>query len=115
MDIRDLLSADPLGDFSDSDIEWKLFVKDHRDFILEKSTKITLTKEESFLYEHRLIDFLLFQRYPASMHWIVLWINGYENDEFFSDTTSIYVPDVAHMKALREDYKTYKAGLNKIA
>ena len=75
MTVIDLINRD-FPEFEDTDPEWVLFLEDHRAAILSEASILELTDDIIVMYENRSEDLLERMRYPRSLSWIFLWLNG---------------------------------------
>ena len=107
MTVIDLINRD-FPEFEDTDPEWALFLEDHRAAILSEASILELTDDIIVMYENRSEDLLERMRYPRSLSWIFLWLNGIFGDEDFIPTSKMIFPEVKTISFLREQYKTYR-------
>lgn len=96
-----------------TDIEWRLFVKDHRDRILENSVVMTLNNNDSSYYEYRLRDLLIAHGIKPELRWIVLWINQLYSEMEFHDIHTLYIPSYKQIKEYYDQYKIIRSELKK--
>lgn len=114
MSITDLIQND-YPEYADTDIEWVLFVKDHRELLLETATLVTLSIDDLYQYKYRPGAFLRKNKHPLSTKWIFMWINMIPSDEYFGDTSEVYFVNLTELAELRRKFKTYRTTLNKLS
>jgi hypothetical protein len=107
MTVIDLINRD-FPEFEDTDPEWVLFLEDHRAAILSEASILELTDDIIVMYENRSEDLLERMRYPRSLSWIFLWLNGIFGDEDFIPASKMIFPEVKTISFLREQFKTYR-------
>ena len=112
MTVVDMLNSS-VDELSDTSQEWLLFVQDHRKFILENSSTVTLTNDDMFRYEYRPEEYMKDNNLPLSMLWIFLWINQLTNAMQFPTIKTLVVPKPKYLYDLRNAYRTFVAQLSK--
>ena len=98
-----------LSSYSNYDIEWVQFIKDHFYHIKNKSSVVELDPYRHNSMKYRLADFLADNNIPISMSWIVLYINQLGSDMEFRDITVMLLPDVSEIKYLRDVFDTIQS------
>lgn len=97
-----------------TDHEYRLFLQDKKQELLDSCTKVTLTPDEMALYEYRPRYFLYSKKYPPEGYWILLWLNDMRGTMDFHHTSTILVPNWKLMNGYYESYRTIKAGINRM-
>lgn len=100
--------------YSNTDIEWELFVKDHMNHILKNSTTIKINPNEMHKYTYRLSEFLEYKKINVSLGWIVLWLNQLSCNEDFSNLASIVVPEEKLIQEYKNKYDSDAAKKRRI-
>lgn len=98
-----------LSSYSNYDLEWVQFIRDHFYHIKQKSTVVELDPFRHNSMKYRLADFLADNNIPTEMAWIVLFINQLGSDADFHDVTFMILPDVTDIKHLREVFDTVQS------
>ena len=101
--------ASILSSYSNHDLEWVQFIKDHFYHIKSKSTLVELNPFRHNSLKYRLTDFLEENNIPVEMNWIVLFINQLGSDAEFCDLTTMLIPDVTDIKQLRDTFDTVQS------
>lgn len=101
--------ASLLSSYSNYDLEWVQFVKDHFYHIKRKATLVELDPFKHNSLKYRMADFLAENNIPTEMAWIVLFINQLGSDNDFHDINVMLVPDVSDIKHLREVFNTIRS------
>lgn len=103
-----------LSSYSNYDLEWVQFIKDHFYHIKQRSTLVELDPFKHNSLKYRMSDFLMENNIPTEMSWIVLFINQLGSDSDFHDITTMLIPDVTDIKHLREVFDTIKSHKNRV-
>lgn len=100
-------------EWSDNDPEWELYVKDHRDLILENSSTIQIAADDMRKYMYCLEAFLYDKNLDIDyrMTWIVLWLNQLGSNLEFRDLSSLIIPKRNYLLMLYEKYRAFKSYL----
>lgn len=98
---------------SDTNSEWRLFIKDHRQLIVENSSTYLLDADDNELYRFRPKEFLKANNIDPDIFWIVLWINQIYNEIEFNNIKELLIPRVEYIKSLYEQYRSFKANLQR--
>lgn len=101
--------ASILSSYSNHDIEWVQFIKDHFYHIKSRSTLVELNPFRHNSLKYRLADFLQENNIPIEMGWIVLYINQLGSDAEFCDLTYMFIPDVTDIQHLRNVFDTIQS------
>ena len=91
------------------DPKWIIFVKDHRDNLIDNSTTINIEPETMFEYQYRPEDYLASINYPIMYTWIILWLNQIESNMEFKRIPHLILPNASYIQKLSEQYRTYLA------
>lgn len=105
---RKILTKMSEDGLDDTDVEWELFIKDHRRHILERSTIIYLTNDLMTRYEYHLRWFLEDNRIDTNMYWIIMYINNIKMESEFVNIDRLYIPDINQIKELRKQFNIFK-------
>lgn len=92
----------------DTDPEWILFIKDHRQQILEDSAIIYLTGSQMSRYEHKLRWFLQDNKISTDLIWIILELNNVKMETEFVNLDKLYIPDRSMLVTLRKKFTQFK-------
>ena len=95
--------------YNPKDREYVLFLKDHKDDIMQHSEVKDITISEQYTYKYRLRKYLRSIRYPEEFDWYVLWINGWDTTMDFIDEKSIILPKSDYITTLRSLYRSDEA------
>ena len=106
--------ASLLSSYSNYDIEWVQFIRDHYYHIKHKSTIVELNPFKHNSFRYRLADFLADNNIPKEMGWIVLMINQLESEAKFSDLNIMLLPDVSDIEHLREVFDNQRSHARRI-
>ena len=106
--------ASLLSSYSNYDIEWVQFVRDHYYHIKRKATIVELNPFKHNSMRYRLADFLSENNVPKEMAWIVLMINQLESEAKFCDLNIMLLPDVTDIKELREIFDNQRSHKRRI-
>ena len=98
-----------LSSYSNYDLEWVQFIKDHFYHIKRRSSVVELDPYKHNSMKYRLADFLADNNIPTEMGWIVLFINQLGSDVDFRDITVMILPDVSDIKRLRDVFDTIQS------
>lgn len=102
--LRDKASNDGLDDTS---IEWQLFIKDHREYILETSTIVFIDPGKMTQYEYHLRWYLEDHDISTEILWIIMYLNNiYLESEFFN-IDRLYIPKLDTIRELRKKYMLF--------
>ena len=109
-ELLDDMLADPLlGVFDRDDYEFRLFIQDHRQQILNSCTYVTLTPNQQAKYKYRPRYFLYTNEYPAAGDWIFLWINDLTGPMEFINLSQVRVPNWSFLEDLYNLYRNIKS------
>ena len=101
---------DVLSNFESSltntDKDWVIFVRDHKQYLINKANKIPITPEMIDRYKYKFNFFMLENKINLDMHWIIMMINDFNDLEDFSNKENVYLPDRSDIIALYQLYKT---------
>lgn len=92
----------------DTDPEWLLFIKDHRQQILEDSTIVYLDGNTIGRYEYKLRWFLEDNKINTDLIWIILELNNVKMETEFVNLDKLYIPDRSMLIMLRKQYVQFK-------
>ncbi|MBR1988610.1 MAG: hypothetical protein IKA36_06220 [Clostridia bacterium] len=101
--------ASLLSSYSNYDLAWVQFIRDHFYHIKKKSTVVELDPYRHNSMKYRLEDFLADNNIPTEMAWIVLYINQLGSNVDFRDITVMILPDVSDIKHLRDVFDTVQS------
>jgi hypothetical protein len=97
-----------IGSYSNNDMEWVRFVKDHRKKILESCTTLSITLEEAHRYRYSLTLLMEDKTIDKSLMWIILWINQLGSALEFYGVTDLLIPNTDVLANLKSQYKSSK-------
>ena len=92
----------------DTDIEWALFIRDHKTIILESSYVIFINNATMTQYEHHLRWFLADNQIDKDLLDVVMLINNFTQESDFANVDKLFIPDKNQLITLRKQYKQYK-------
>ena len=92
----------------DTDIEWTLFIRDHKTTILESSYVIFINNATMTQYEHHLRWFLADNQIDKDLLDVVMLINNFTQESDFANVDKLFIPDKNQLITLRKQYKQYK-------
>lgn len=98
---------------SDTDSEWRLFIKDHRQLIIKNSNMCFLDADDNELFRFRPKEFLEHNKIDPDILWIVLWINQIYNEIEFNNIKELFIPKIEYINSLYEQYRSFKANLQR--
>ena len=98
-----------LSSYSNYDLDWVQFVKDHYDHIKRKSTVVQLNPFRHNSLKYRLTDFLADNNIPREMAWIVLFINQLGSENEFCELNVLMIPDTSDIAHLRDVFDTVQS------
>lgn len=103
--------VDPM--FNDTDFEYRLYLQDHREMILDRCEQKAINTNDMATFEYRPKEFLYANHYPVAAWWLVLWINGINGQEHFKNLKFLLFPDLAQLEDLFQHYRTLRSEWNK--
>lgn len=92
--------------YNASDPNWRQYVIDHRQLILNNSTDIPVDPNLMNTYTYRIRDFLTKINTDPAIDWIVLYINQLFTNENFVDVKKLFIPSVSFIDKLYMQYQT---------
>ena len=92
----------------DTDIEWTLFIRDHKTTILESSYVIFINNATMTQYEHHLRWFLADNQIDKDLLDVIMLINNFTQESDFANVDKLFIPDKNQLITLRKQYKQYK-------
>ena len=95
--------------YSNHDIEWVQYVRDHFSVLVESATKYTLAPYQHYAMMYRLEDWMGEQNIPKEMSWIILYINQLSDAFDFKDLTEIMIPNFTVLEQLKQQFKTVQS------
>lgn len=101
--------ASLLSSYSNYDLNWVQFIRDHYYHIKRRATLVELNPYKHNSYRYRLSDFLAENSIPQEMAWIVLLINQLGSDANFSELSAMLLPDVTDIRSLRDTFDTIES------
>ena len=87
------------------DPEWVVFVKDHRDELLQRSTHEYYGPGDLYRFRYRPASFVESKNLPLSSEWILLWLNNLKNRVDFVDISELYIPSITHLVELHDKFE----------
>lgn len=73
------------GEVSNSDVNWVQFIRDHKQYILNKCTTKEVDVYYMLKYKYRPTHFMLDNNYQWQMTWIMMFINDIPNESYFNE------------------------------
>jgi len=105
--IQDTISS--LIIFSNSDDDWVTFIMDHKEYIKNNSTPITITLEDKNKYKYMFKAFLRSKNFRQESFWIIAIINNLTDpDKEFTERNYLFIPSQDTITNLYRKYKTSK-------
>ncbi len=98
--------------YAPSDSKWVQFIIDHKNYIIENSTVVTLDKNTMNTYKFKPLIFLSSKNVSYDVMWIVCFINGFLDPINFHNLYSIYIPNESVIYNLKIKYNTFVKSLN---
>lgn len=95
------------------DVEWVLFVKDHRSEILKNSAQYFITYNDQNTYKYRLYSYLVETNINVELLWIILWLNQLDTEMDFVNVDSLFIPSDKYIGELYQQYRSCKSKFNK--
>lgn len=95
-----------------NDPQWILFVKDHREELLNHCKKETYKPGDLYRYRYRPASFVVSKNLPLSSEWILLWLNNIKSRVDFTDISELYIPDVHYLISLHTKYEQLTVSSN---
>ena len=87
------------------DSDWVVFIKDHRDELLQRATKEVYGPGDLYRYRYRPASFIESKNLPLSSEWILLWMNNLKSRVNFTDITELYIPSIEHLIELHDKFE----------
>ncbi len=101
---------DKIDQLDNNDPYWVMFVKDYYHQIRNiNSIKIAVDPNVMNKFKYRPRDFMRDADYPASITWIMLFINGLEDTTKFVGLNELYLPTIEYINTLQTRYESTKA------
>ena len=85
---------------------WVQYVKDHRSYLVANSKPVTITPELMHTYRYNPSGFMAFAGLPLGLTWLMLWINQIHGAVEFIRLTSLLLPNLDVVTALRAQYES---------
>ena len=98
-----------LSSYSNPDLDWVQFIRDHYLHIKSKSTVVQLNPFRHHSLKYRLTDFLIDNNIPREMGWIVLMVNQMGSENEFCDMNVMMIPDTSDIAHLRDVFDTVQS------
>lgn len=96
-------------DYSNNDLGWVQFVRDHYTYLRNKSTPKIMSSVDMSITKYRIHEILAEMGMSPSVIWIVLLINQLPSENDFVDLTAILIPDMATIEQLHSTYNSIKS------
>ena len=108
MALIDLLT-NSLDNYDDLDPDWKNFILDHKQYLIDKSTMAIISTSYMQGYRYSLRRYLRSISYNIHCAWIVGLVNNLPTDVMFTDTVnSLRLPPFSVIESLYTTYLTLK-------
>ena len=106
MALTDLLT-NSLNYYDDVDGAWRLFIIDHKQYLINRSTTYIISQSYFQGYIYDMKRYLRSINYPTNCSWIVGLINNIHNDIMFTPEINILlIPSPTILEMLYVTYKT---------
>ena len=103
-----------IGDYGQTDPEWVQFIYDHRTYLLQNSTVVTLSQEDSYIYRYRPEAYFHKTDIDISKVWITLWLNQLTDICSFKGIETLHVPSDSVVSILKQTYENYRSTVVKL-
>lgn len=97
--------------FDDTDKEWLLFLKDHKDQILLDSLVMIINDSKKTQYEYHLRWFLEDQGIRLDMLNVIMMLNNILQESDFVNIERLYIPNEQKLQELRTQYTQFKRSI----
>lgn len=88
---------------------WLIFLQDHREYLIQRSTLTTITPNEMAYYKYRIRKYITYKGYNSDYDKVFRVINRLPQDSQFNENvTQVYLPDTSTVAELRRLYQTLK-------
>lgn len=104
MALTDILTS-YISPYDATDATWKLFIIDHKDYLINLSNTATISGAYMQKYEYSLRKYLQSINYNVNCFWIVALINNIPTDMNFTSTINFLL--IPPMPVIEELYTTY--------
>jgi hypothetical protein len=111
--IRSILNQQIDKMFSIEDLEYRLFLQDHKKELIDTAETVILSPNEMNQYKFRPWYFLLAKKHPPAAYWILLWLNNLTGPMEFVRLSTIYVPNFSVLEQLYTLYRTLSSELSR--
>lgn len=111
--LRTLLDMQSDIMFSVEDLEYRLYLQDHKTEIIRQSQLVLIDANQMARYKYRPRFFLYDQGFPPASDWLFLWLNDMTGPMCFKDLKSVYVPNYSHIEQLFSTYRTLSSTMKR--
>ncbi len=109
MALTDYLTQKASDPLLDTDPAWRLFIIDHKAYIISSAIQQQISPEVMTQCNYNLIRYMRAQNLQTNLAWIVLILNDLNSDiDFYADMLSltIYIPNEPVIQTLYQTYQT---------
>ena len=111
--LRTILTSQIDDMFSVEDLEYRLYIQDHKKDILDKAVIVTLDANAMARYKYRPRFFLYDKGYPHTSDWLFLWLNDLTGPMSFKNLTHVFVPNYSQIEQLYTTYRTLESTMKR--
>lgn len=104
--LRTLLAAQSDSMFPVEDLEYRLYLQDHKAEIIRQSQLVFIDANQMAKYKYRPRFFLYDKGFPPASDWLFLWLNDMTGPMCFKDLQSVYIPNYSYIEQLFSVYRT---------
>lgn len=106
MALTDILNL-TLNQYDDTDPKWRLFISDHKQYLIGQSNTATISNSYMQGYQYSLRRYLRSIHYNIHFAWIVSLINDIPTDvQFTTNVIMLLIPPQNVLEALYTNYIT---------
>ena len=95
--------------YSNDNYEWVHYIHDHYRRLMSRAVLVDIDPYRMNTYNYRLQDFLERCNVPKEADWLVLYINQLGSDKDFDQLRWLYLPDMADVELMRQEFDTQDA------
>lgn len=100
----------------DNDRAWIQYLQDHRQLIVNNSSRVEINEKVMTLYRYRMKKFLSSLGYEEELVLAFKVVNRIPNDLYFSEKylDFVFIPNYSYITELRKMYVTLRSKVNKL-
>lgn len=100
---------------NEADSDWVHYLQDHREYIQERSNKVTIDPSEMVYYRYRIRKYLQHRGNSVDCELAFRLINYIKSDLDFNESiTEVYIPPVSVIRELQRSYATLQTQIRKL-